>query len=412
MITKIFRQIWYQRKANSWLCVTLAVIAVAMWYCVDVIYNYEVAYRQPLGFNPDTVFNIQLRYNWTNDSATQTMDADNHVILNLIKDYPDVEACTYYFGDEPFTDNRNFEGYCLHSDSSRIVPSFKRVVSPEFFDVFGIKPIRGSIDLSRWNAAEYPTPIIITEDFADSLFMGRKDVVGETFFNPYYHMQGETTNYKVMAVVPNQKVSHYYRYQPMVYMPNDDRYLGYSNIVVRTSPEKARTFADDFMAEMRQPLERGVFYLNSVESLHECEVSYNLFNGAISYTNALYAFVGFFVFTAFLIVLGAFYIRTGKRRSEIALRMALGSSRATVLWHFILEGLLILAIALVPALIVALNVWIADLTVNTFIDSSVHRFIIIFLMTALFLAIVITLAIFPSAYLASKLQPAVALHDE
>ncbi len=412
MIKKILKQIWYMRKANAWLCVTLAVITVAMWYCIDVLYNYEVAYRQPLGFNPDTVFNIELRYNWTNDSAVNSMEADNRVILNLIKDYPEVEACTYYFGDVPFTDNRNFEGYCLHSDSSRTVPSYKRIVSPEFFDVFGIEPIRGTIDLSKWNTAEYPTPIIITEDFADSLFMGRKDVVGETFFNPYYHMAGEVTNYKVMAVVPKQKTSHYSRYQPMVYMPNEEKYLAYSNIVVRTSPDKAHTFASDFLAEMRQPLERGVFYLLGAESLHECEVSYNLANGATSYTNAIYAFISFFMFTAFLIVLGAFFIRTARRRSEIALRMALGSSRSAVLWHFVLEGLMMLAIALVPALIVAVNVWIAEITVDTLIDNSLGRFIITFLMTALFLAVVITLAILPSAYRASKIQPAVALHDE
>lgn len=412
MIKKILKQIWHQRKANTWLCVTLAVIAVALWYCVDVLYNYEAAYRQPLGFNPDTVFNIELRYNWTNDSAAKNMDADNRVILNLIKDYPDVEACTYYFGDVPFTDNRNFEGYSLHSDSSRMVATYKRVVSPEFFEVFGIEPIRGNIDLAKWNAAEYPTPIIITEDFADSLFMGRRDVVGETFFNPYYHQAGTTTNYKVMAVVPKQKLSHYSRYEPMVYMPNDETYLGYSNIVVKTSPDKARTFADDFMAEMRQPLERGVFYLLGAESLRECETDYNLANGSTSYTKAIYAFISFFMFIAFLIVLGAFFIRTARRRSEIALRMALGSSRSEVLWHFVLEGLLVLAIALIPALFIAVNAWLAEITVNTFIDSSVGRFAFTFIVTALFLAAVIVVAILPSAYQASKIQPAVALHDE
>ena len=146
-----------------------------------------------------------------------TMDDDNRIIYNRIKDYPGVEQACFYYGDTPFTDARMYEGYCTHTDSSRTVSTYIRYASPEFFEVFGIEPLCGSIDTDRWRSGEYPVPVIVTEEFADSLFGGAPQAVGQTMFNPYWHASGTSTNYRIMAVVANEKSSEYSRYEPMIY---------------------------------------------------------------------------------------------------------------------------------------------------------------------------------------------------
>lgn len=63
----------------------------------------------------------------------------------------------------------------------------------------------------------------------------------------------------------------------------------------------------------------------------------------------------------FLGVIGTFWFRTQHRRREVALRMAMGSSRRGIFLRLMGEGILLLTVAAIPALIIAFNVGIAEL---------------------------------------------------
>jgi len=388
------------------------VVGVLLWYAVDLLYNYEASGRRPLGYNIDNVYNIELRYNWTNEEAIEHMGEDNAVLYRLISEYRDIEEICYYCGDTPFTDMRQFEGYCTHDNSSRIVSTYIRYVSPEFFDVFDIKPLSGTIDRDRWVTGEYPVPAVISLELADSLFGSASQAVGKTMFNPYFLMQGTSTNYKVMAVTPDQKPDSYSRYQPMIYLPVGPEMLGYSNFAVRVRDDAGEAFAQRFYADMREPLERGVFYLLGARSLSDMKSDYDLTHGTVSYVRTLYSVIAFFMFTVFLIVLGTFMLRVKRRRGEMALRLAMGSTRRQALGRLIGEGLVLLVSSLVPAAIIAANIMYADLTVNTLTDASWWRFVVTFCTASLLLAAVIVIAVWPAARSAMKLSLAVALHDE
>ena len=51
MWKQIFRQIWKQRRANTWLWIELCMVTVILWYGVDLVYNYEGAARQSKGYD-------------------------------------------------------------------------------------------------------------------------------------------------------------------------------------------------------------------------------------------------------------------------------------------------------------------------------------------------------------------------
>ena len=57
----------------------------------------------------------------------------------------------------------------------------------------------------------------------------------------------------------------------------------------------------------------------------------------------------------FLAVIGTFWFHVSRRRAELGLRMAMGSTRASILGLVMGEGLMLLTIATVPALLICVN---------------------------------------------------------
>lgn len=86
-----------------------------------------------------------------------------------------------------------------------------------------------------------------------------------------------------------------------------------------------------------------------------------------------------------------------RRRNELGLRWAVGSSRRRLQQLLIGEGLMILTITAVPALLICVNVAFAGLLSTEVMEVTVGRLLLVSLLTWLLLAVIITLAIwYPS----------------
>lgn len=219
------------------------------------------------------------------------------------------------------------------------------------------------------------------------------------------------TNYRVAAVLPRHKLGDYERYEPFIYLPAD-KALFWQHVAIRVSPDHVAGFAERFRRDMQPVFDRGIFYLDNIRSYDDMKEAYDVQEGTVNYLNTVYAVATFFLFNVFLCVFATFWYRTRKRRCEIALRMALGSSRRVLMRYFLLEGLTLLLLAVIPALVIAFNIQWADLTVHTLLDVSVMRFVECFGGAFLLMALMIVLGIWYPARRAMKVQPAEALHDE
>ena len=122
--------------------------------------------------------------------------------------------------------------------------------------------------------------------------------------------------------------------------------------------------------------------------------------------------LGFLLMNIFLGVIGTFWFRTQQRRREVALRMAMGSSRQKVFSRLMSEGILLLTLAAVPAVIIAFNVGIAELVDVEKLPFGGGRFLAAVAVTWLLMAVMIVAGIWYPARGAMKVQPAEALHDE
>ncbi len=417
MWIQILKQIYNQRRANAWIWVELVVVMTLLWYAIDLVYNYEYAAHQPKGYDTSCVFDLSIGSKPSqirSKADNQNKNEDFLHLYNLIKDYPGVEDICYYSGSIPYTSGGMYEGYCSHEDSTRIIHTFKRYISPSYFRVFRLEPLNGGMDEVKWRESEYPMPTFTSKALADSLFQtSGADALGKTFFNPYFAMYAKMeTNYYIMGVLPEHKLDDYQRYVPFIYMPSTDKPKAGQNVAIRVHPDHVAGFAERFREDMQQVFDRGIFYLDEIQSYDDMKAAYDMEQGTVNYLNMAYSVVAFFVFTVFLSILSTFWIRTRKRACEIAVRMAMGSSRMGIFGYYFTEGMLLLLTAAVPAAILFLNLWKADLPVHTLTDLTVARYFICFGIALLILVFIIFLGIFIPAYKAMSIQPAEALHDE
>ena len=417
MWKQIFNQIWNQRRVNTWLWAELCIVTVLLWYGVDVIYNFEGAAWKPKGYDTSCVFDLTMGtkpLEFINDTDNQRAGEDFTYLYNLIKYYPGVEEVCAYYGSVPYTNEVMFEGYAPHTDSTHVVNCYIRYVTSSYFKVFRLEPLAGHLSKEHWSSTENPVPVLMSVDLVDSIFRlpHAADAVGSTCFNPYStNTKRQVTNYRVAAVLPRHKLGDYDLYEPFIYLPAD-KALFWQHVAIRVLPDQAAGFAERFRRDMQPVFDRGIFYLDNIRSYDDMKEAYDIQKGTVNYLNTVYTVLAFFLFNVFLCVCATFWYRTRKRRCEIALRMALGSSRKMIMQYFLLEGFVLLLMAVIPALVITINIQLADLTVHTLTDVSVTRFVICFAGAFLLMSLMIVMGIWYPARRAMKIQPAEALHDE
>lgn len=419
MIYSILHQIWNQRRSNGWLFAELLIVFTLMWYCVDVLYGFTHAERQPKGYDLENVYKVNISYNPTQlvlcdseDSLQQFWFKPLEEVLRRINQHPAVESAAIWLGTDTYTRGCVYQGYT--TDSVHVVEANIRYVSPEYFTVMRIPVEQGSeiFASAEWNPTASPQPAVVTRDLADSLFHTTTEAVGREFMD--YYNNG--FRYRVSAVCALQKTDDYARYTPYILTPfprwfYESQYTPFISIRIRPEAD-TDDFAARFIQDMTPQLRVAPFYLFDIRSYKEQKIERDAAEGITSYIRSARLIVVFFIFNVFIGLMGTFWFRTRHRRGEIALRMAMGSSRKMIRWQLLGEGLLLLVVAAIPALIICANMVLADVTFTEATDAGWGRFAMCVLVVFVLMALMVIVGIWYPASRAMKVQPAEALHDE
>ena len=253
--------------------------------------------------------------------------------------------------------------------------------------------------------------MILSADLASKLY-GHTDVIGAEIYN-----YNDTLPCHVIAVTEPVRNSEYdSRNQHSVFSPLDlwgmfgkgqldEKGLMRVQITFRVRPEVSTSnYAAKFRQEMSRSLMVGNYWVSEVRDYEGIRAFY-LENSERTSAHRLVSAMGlFFLVNVFLAVIGTFWFHVSRRRSELGLRMAMGSTRRGIEGLMIGEGLLLLAIASVPGLLIILNLAVADI-----VPCGVIRFTAISLLTGGALALVVFLAIWYPARKAARQEPADAL---
>jgi putative ABC transport system permease protein len=301
-------------------------------------------------------------------------------------------------------------------DSLEVNLQIKRI-TPEFFNVFRINIISG-IPFT-WENSVAGKPIIISA--------GKHNLFGNQSPEKVQYINRDKDNKEdkedVIGVASRSKRSEFEEYNAIAYYPikkDNQDITRYRELCVRVKPEADKNFPEQFTKDMRSQLELGHYYLSSIASIDEDREGYMGWMGYSDNFKSIYSISTFLIINIFLGIIGTFWFRVQSRRSEIGLRIAMGSTKNGVKRLFLSETFLLLLSASIMAAIICVNISLGDILkdINLPIPDrgeekvEVIQHFINYGITLAFLAIITFVAVWYPAARASKIQPAEALKDE
>ena len=424
MMNSILTQIKNERRSNLFLWVELLLVFVVLWYIVDVLYVTARIYLMPLGFNIENTYLLSMERLTPKSAAFQSdqMVEDDMKNLTEIVDRlmhrPDVEAACISQNSIPYNDGSN--GFAFRLDTVRI-DCLKRWITPDYFRVFRYQNIdgSGSESLAKALAKGFVASVDVADRYPEAPVHGAA-LRGQM---ARLHDKGKGEDMPDVPIAALSKPVRYDDFSPsgtfkgtylateltekdLIWLDN----VKYVQVNVRVREGQDVGFADRLMDDADHLYQIGNVYIQGVIPMSQIRDSYLMDDMNELRTSLCILF--FLLLNIFLGIIGTFWFRTQHRRSEVALRMALGSTKQGIFIRLICEGLLLLTLAVIPGLIIALNLGHAEIVEVGRLPFDGARFIIGTLLTFLLMALMILLGIWFPARQAMKIQPAEALHED
>lgn len=422
MIKQIFKIIWIERKTNAWILLELILVFCILWFCTDYLYFTVKRYFQPQGFDIEHTYRINIStkdegrevLGTGTDEEKNKMLEDIWTIYDRIKRHPAIEYVSYSNSAYPYSGS--WSSTSIMQDSVEVNLQIKRV-TPEFFNVFKINIVSG-IPFT-WENSIADKSVIISAD-KDNLF-GKQSPEKIQYINRDRDKKEDKEN--VIGVANRSKRSEFEDYNAIAYNPikKDNQAIArYREICIRVRPEADKNFPEQFTKDMRSQLELGHYYLSSVTPIEEDRENYMGWNGYSDNFKSIYSISTFLIINIFLGVVGTFWFRVQSRRSEIGLRIAMGSTKRGVKRMFISETFSLLFLASFVASIICVNISIGDILKDINLPApdrgaekvEIIQYFINYGITFVFLAVIAFVAVWYPASKAAKTQPAEALKDE
>lgn len=421
MFTHILKLIKAQGKSNAWVFAELLIVFILLWWSVDNLLMQGITSLQPEGLSVDNVCKVTLAVRpHTSSSYIQYPEGggetgDNFIrIVDRLRTHPDVEAVTFCYPHSlPFNYTSNHNSYW--NDTTASADGLRYDVTPDYFRVFDIKGADGSSPAQL--AEALANGWVVTRPMADEL-TGDGQLKGRRLaFN-----KGDSATYLVTGISVPVKKKSFDQAGPLAFVELKEKEvyetgevdLARLAICIRLRPSVAGSsdYAARFKREMKQSLSAGNFWLADVQYFPELRHRFLDNSMQMNGQRLNIAFNLFLLVNVFLAVIGTFWFRVNRRRSELGLRMAIGSSRIDLKRLVIGESLVILTIASIPALLICLNMAYIDLLSTEVMKVTFGRLLAVSLLSWGILAGIITLAVWYPSHKAARLEPAEALHYE
>lgn len=414
MNKKLFKQIRNEWRTNLWLFIELLLVSVILWFIVDFFYVETMTYTEPRGFNADHCYRIEMGlltakspdYNPADSLVRQDIDE----MVKRLEHRPEIEAVSLSLNSFPYNPSNSgatLKYDTLHAGDSQYL--VRRMVTPGFLRVFRYTGTRGETSDQLASLLKENTFFASDNIFEHKYKKTLTPLLGKQFF-----IDDTTKTYTLAAVLKTVRYidcQSAYESLSMVQLLPDTWYNLGCELCVRVKDNMDVDFINKLKADGEKQFRIGNLFISEVRSFKDLRQNFQQawYNNLRNYATGM----GFLMLNIFLGLFGTFWFRTQQRRSEIALQMALGSSKSSIFWRLLTEALLLLTIATIPAVIVDYNLAHAEL--NAWYNGSTiepMRFLFAVCITWLLIAFMILLGIWFPARKATKIQPAEALHDD
>ncbi len=180
-----------------------------------------------------------------------------------------------------------------------------------------------------------------------------------------------------------------------------------SQVIIRVKPGKSHDFLESIAGA---DLTRGWVYFSDIKEISKYSDQVHFGINTLIRNTAVCA--GFMLLVIFLGFLGTFWFRTQQRVPEIAVRKVNGATKGDIFRRLLGEGMILLAVSVVPALVVGYYFLQSDIAPDFVRGRHIGDMVYGALTTVTVLVIMIVCGIYFPARVAMNINPAEALKDQ
>lgn len=420
MLKHIFKQIWTLRRQNSWIVLELVVVFFFLLVTSDFLWSRIKTYYEPTGFDTENTFVLSLKElepiapDYIHPDENPLMPVDELLkIISRIEIYPDIEALSLSYHSQPYSTGGVWNS--LRVDSIYTKSIRQREVTPTYFEVFRIRTANNEpIHIT----APADNQVILTKDMAELLLGNIQQAIGKNVYSGDNNT--DENPHQVIAVSTLSKRKEFNPYEGSFFkiltMQNLGEWVKKNNITgvdicVRVRQGSAKHFEQNFITDMGDRLKENNLYVSSVTSSQKLKDRVVGKQIQAEVMPMVYVMI-FVLITVFLGVFGTFWLHTRQRRAEIGIRMAMGASKTAIWNSTVTESLCLMAIAILPGLLVYINLLNAEILDTWRLPFTMGRVLIAFFSALLITIIIIVGGTSWPANRAASIQPVDALRDE
>jgi len=398
MIKHLFKLVWNRKRSSLLMIIEIFFSFLVLFAVTTLIAYYVDNYRQPLGYTYENVWNVSINMNQISDDfwSPEQVATVNQLVL-AAKDFPEVEGVAGALS-VPYEFGGRRSGMDIRGEA---VDSWVNEVTDDFREVLGLQLVAGrwfekTDDALNWQ------PIVINQKLSKTLF-GDEDPVNKRF-EPW---SSETNEIRVIGVVTDFRQTGEYsgldNYMFERKKLDDPEQRPPRNLLVKVRPGTTADFEATLAERLQAEAREWSFEVQPL--VEKRESSLKVLLAPVIAAGVVAAFLMIMVGLG---LVGVLWQNVTQRIKEIGLRRAKGATVENIHAQILGELFLLTSFGLLIGVIIVVQFPLLDLI--GFVSTKVFAFGLL-LSLVLIYSLILVAGLYPS-WLATKVQPAEALHYE
>lgn len=415
MTKHILKKMWNERSSNVALLLELFLIALFLWYAIDLVYVQVRNYKQYPGWDVENTYQVKLKEllvfdkEYQDSVSIEDQSAALWSLYDRIKNYDGIESVSMSTGAMPGTKINSFEMFITRYG----IFEQREIASPEvttsFVDVFKIRSVYG--DSESVKSALTNNHRVATSDVLNIFNSKRETVVGDTLFTDTSLNEASEVIYEMIYPIKNNRFTNSI---PMILSnlgEGDVIYTPlYTEICIRVAPGEKEGFEERFSKDIGQSFVQANIKFDRLQYLPD---SFESYEKEVRNDLLLNSFLLTFLLINILIgVVGVFSNRAQKNIGEIGLRISFGATPRGAIRMFIYEGVMTLLVAFMIAAIVVAALFYVEFPSISLIPLDTARYVEVLLIVFVVMLVTLVLAVWLPTRKLTKISPAQALREE
>lgn len=414
-----FKMIVKHLHSNGWVLGELFLVFIVMWYLCDSLGCMKYTFYRPLGYDINHVYQLELATGGVAHDTSMTDAEKTIAIARRLEKVREIEAVSMCYWSLPMCGNNSYsqlnitDSIGLNLRQIRCTDSYMDVFrfSQDPQRLFADMPANDSYLMLSQGACEYY----------------KKKYPQFSLDTPLGYGNGSDMNKKQAGIIGAFRTYRYGADAQWFFQRIDENLItdasreGWNiSMIFRVKPDAdGPDFRQYFLESVAPKLDMDNMFVVDAIPYEQQQKEFEILYGDTDRVNTHTVVVMFLLVNVFLGLVGTFWFRTRRRRSEIALRLSVGSTRRQIRGLLIGEGLLLLTLIAIPAAIVCYNVAISEPTLGNSplisvwpVKWSFFRFLLGTIGAWLLIALMVVIGIWFPAQQAMNIQPAEALREE